>query len=74
MSQFLSLEAKDYIKGLIVAMLSAAVQILYTVMSQGGSLFTIDWKNLLNVSIVAGLSYLIKNFFTDHEGKFGGKI
>lgn len=74
MSQFLSLQAKDYIKGLIVAMLSAAVQILYSFLSQGGNLFTVDWKDLLNVSIVAGLSYLIKNFFTDHEGKFGGKI
>lgn len=74
MSQLFSLESKDYIKGLLVAMLSAGVQLLYTVMSQGGSLFTVDWKNLLNVSIVAGLSYLIKNFFSDHEGKFGGKI
>lgn len=74
MSKFLSLEATDYIKGFIVAVLSAAVQIIHTFLSQGGSLELIDWKNLLNVSIVAGLSYLIKNFFTDHEGKFGGKI
>lgn len=52
----------------------------------GGALFTlqqafndcgidcISWVTMLNASLASGVAYLIKNYFTDENGKLGGRI
>ena len=68
-----SLNTQDFLKGLLVAVFSAVLGLAYQVISQSG--FTgLDYKQILQVAILAALSYLIKNYFTDSEGKFLGKI
>lgn len=59
------LNAKDFLKGLVMALLMAFVTSLYQVLQAGT--FEFNWltlKPILLVSAGAGLSYLIKNFFT----------
>lgn len=60
LSDFLTLNMQDLIKGLIVAVLGAATTTIYSLIQSG----PIDWDNVWKVSLAAGLSYLIKNFFS----------
>ena len=77
MSDIGRLDIKDVFKGALTAMLSASVLVLYTLTIQEGfSISTIDWASLadkeLSVAAAAFLGYLIKNFFTDADGKVLG--
>ncbi len=60
LSDFLTLNVQDLLKGLIVAVLGAATTTIYSLIQSG----PIDWNNVWKVSLAAGLSYLIKNFFS----------
>ena len=61
-SPLFSLNLKDLVKGLIVAIISAVLIAMQTKF-QAGSI-TINWKATGAVALATGLSYLIKNFFT----------
>lgn len=68
---FLSISPRDLFKGFILATLTAIITSLYAIINTGT--FPTDWatwKTVLLVGIGAGLSYLIKNFFTSSEDKF----
>lgn len=60
-SDFLRLNTRDFVKGLIIAVGSAAITVIQTSL-QAGSL-SVDWKLLLTVSLSAGVAYLGKNLF-----------
>lgn len=70
-SGFLTLNTQDFIKGLIVAVLMAALQIVYSTLSAGS--FTFDWLAILQAGVTAGVAYLMKNLFTNQEGQFAKK-
>ena len=72
-SGFLRLNSNDLIRGVITAVLSAVVLVLCQAISDGG-FRSVSLEQLLQVGTVAGLGYLIKNFFTTSDGKFGGVI
>ncbi|AMR33953.1 hypothetical protein A0256_22140 [Mucilaginibacter sp. PAMC 26640] len=61
-SPIFSINLKDLTKGLIVAIGSAVITALQTTLQAGS--FTVDWKSIGTVALAAGLSYLLKNFFT----------
>ena len=63
-SKFLSLNAHDFIKGSIVAVLTPTLVLIQEVLSDG--LFDLDTKKLLAVGLSGFAAYLLKNFF---EGK-----
>jgi hypothetical protein len=63
-SKFLSLNAHDFIKGTIVAVLTPTLVLIQEVLSEG--LFDLDAKKLLAVGLSGFTAYLLKNFF---EGK-----
>jgi hypothetical protein len=63
-SKFLSLNAHDFIKGAIVAVLTPTLVLIQEVLSDG--LFDLDAKKLLAVGLSGFAAYLLKNFF---EGK-----
>ena len=66
---------RDLLKALFVAVFSAVLLAVYNLMTTCGFNCTgADWLEVLRLSIVAGLGYLIKNFFSDEEGKLGGKL
>jgi VIT1/CCC1 family predicted Fe2+/Mn2+ transporter len=69
-SGFLKLSWADLGKGLLVAFFSALITGFYQLLQSGAALDWITIKPVLLVAIAAGLSYLIKNLFTNNAGEF----
>lgn len=82
-----SINIKDVAKGIIAAVFSAvAIAILSSlyqlVQTPGFDVFAANWHVIIstdislaiNVAIGAFTGYLGKNFFSDNQGKFAGKI
>lgn len=70
-SAFLSLKAKDLVKGLIIAIITAIVTGVYQSIDAGT--FALTWlyfKPILLTGLGAGLSYLLKNWLTNSDDKF----
>lgn len=67
-STFLSLNTKDFIKGLLVAVLSAVVTILYNTIQTGSLDF--DWKQIGVMALTSALAYIMKNLFSNSTGTF----
>jgi hypothetical protein len=74
MSKLLRLVKSDFVKGGLVFVGASVIEILRQMAFSN----EFDWKLLLNVAVVAGLSYLLKNLSTERDadgGEFlGGKI
>ena len=74
-SKLFRVNVNDLLKGIVVAVLTAVVAYLGDVLSiPGFDLLTLDWGMLLNISLTAGLGYILKNFMTDEVGRFGGVL
>ena len=69
MSNILKLDLKDLGKGLLIAILTAAIQYLATLTN----LLNVDLNTLISTAVMAGLAYLLKNLATSNDGKFLGK-
>jgi hypothetical protein len=70
MSKFFELNLRDLVKGMIVAALTVVVTALGTSL-QNQSLPTVEqWQQIGMMALAAGLSYFLKNFFTNSEDKF----
>jgi hypothetical protein len=67
-SPFLSLNTQDYLKGLLVSVLSAILTIVYQTV-QSGSL-TFDWKAIGTIATTAALGYILKNLMTNSQDQF----
>lgn len=61
-SNFLSLGAKDILRGLLIAILTPVLVLIQQSIEAGNLVF--EWKSLLIAGVGGGLAYLIKNFFT----------
>ena len=70
-STLFNLNAQDFFKGLLVAVGSAVLSLIEQMLQNGGG---IDWRVIGTSALCAGIAYLIKNFFTDNQGKFLGKF
>jgi hypothetical protein len=68
-SKFLRLNLSDGIKGLILAVITALVTGVYELLLSGGGFTWETLKPMLLTAAAAGLSYIIKNFLTNNEGK-----
>lgn len=62
-SPFLTLNSRDFIRGLFVAVLTAVVTFMYTSL-QTGSL-TFDWKAIGMAALSSALAYIMKNLLTN---------
>ncbi len=60
LSDFLSLNLTDLVKGLVMTVLGAVAATVYELVQNGA----FDWNTVWKVALSTGLSYLIKNFFT----------
>ena len=61
-SAFLNLNVQDFVKGLIMSVLGAIGAIVQTSINAG--VFTFDWTAIWQVSLVAGVAYIMKQLFT----------
>jgi hypothetical protein len=73
MSDYLKLNSRDFLKGIIMAILGAVFTTLYQVISQGG-FSALNIQQILLVAVLAALSYITKNLFSDDSGKFLGRV
>lgn len=58
-----SLNTKDFIKGLLVSVLTAILVVVQSTLDAGA--LTFDWKDIGMAAVGAAIAYLSKNFFTD---------
>lgn len=68
LSGFLKLNVKDFVKGLIIAVLAAVLQVILDTVSQGT--LTFDWAAIGKLALSAAGVYLTKNLFTNSKGEF----
>lgn len=68
-SDFLNLNGRDYLKGLIVALLTAVITFLYEWIAAGKPLDLSLLKTVGLVALSAGLAYLLKNLGTNSSGQ-----
>lgn len=61
-SDFLSLGWRDFLRGLIIAILTPVLVIIQQSLELGVLAF--EWESVLTVGIAGGLAYLLKNAFT----------
>jgi hypothetical protein len=69
-SNFLKLNSRDFIKGLIVVVICTFITGFYQLIANG---FTVNWitlKPVIIAAIGAGVSYLTKNLLTNSNGEF----
>ena len=66
-STFLNLNTNDFIKGLVMAVLSTVITIVYQTVEAGSLVF--DWKSIGTMALTTALAYIMKNLFTNSTGK-----
>jgi bacteriorhodopsin len=71
MSTFLNLNSGDFIKGLIMAVLTSVITVVYQTVEAGS--LTFDWKAIGTMALTSALAYIMKNLFTNSTGKLFGK-
>jgi hypothetical protein len=74
-SSFFTLDRRDLINGLVVAVLGAflaAVQQGLT--AHGLDIGAYDWKLIADVSLTAAGAYISKNLFSTRAGSFAGVV
>jgi len=66
-STFLNLNTNDFIKGLVMAVLSTVITVVYQTVESGSLVF--DWKSIGTMALTTALAYIMKNLFTNSTGK-----
>jgi hypothetical protein len=67
------LDAKDFLRRLIVAVISpVAVELLNLINMPGFTFAALDRSILIKIAVGAFLGYIMKNFLSDKDGKFLG--
>ncbi len=69
-AKFFSLKTHDFIKGLIVAVITAILTFLIDSLQSGVSIDLALVKKVGVTALIAGLSYLLKNLFTNSKEQF----
>lgn len=70
-SKIFTLDKKDLLKGVIVAIITAFLTSLLSVLQSGGLPTLADLKVIGVTSLTAAVAYLVKNFVTDENDMIG---
>ena len=62
-----TIKLSDWQRGLIVAILTIPLGMIYDTMMAGS--FTFDWRAIVRAAIVGGIAYISKNLGTGINGK-----
>lgn len=74
-SEFFKLNKGDFIRGLVVVVISAIITVLQQMLTAHGlDVQSYDWKLILDVALSSGGAYLMKNLLSTDTGKVFGKI
>jgi hypothetical protein len=68
-SNFLTLNLRDFLKGLIVTVITAFIAYLQSIISSG-SFDHFDLKTVGTATMSATIAYLTKNSLTNNQGEF----
>lgn len=69
-SNFLRLNLKDAIKGIVVAIITSVLTGIYNLLLTENPVFSMEnLKPILLVGLAAGVSYFIKNFLTNSNNQ-----
>lgn len=69
MSDLFKLNMQDLLKGAVITFITSVLTAVLTILEAGG---IPDWaqiKVIVTTGLIAGVSYLLKNFLTDSQGK-----
>ena len=66
-STFLNINLNDLGKGLILAVLTSVLTVIYTTVQAGN--LTFDWSLIASTALTSALGYLLKNLLTNSEGQ-----
>lgn len=69
-SDFLTLNARDFIKGIIIVVICSFITGFYQLIANGGTINWITIKPVVIAAVGAGVSYLTKNLLTNSKGDF----
>jgi len=69
-SRFLTLNARDFIKAIIMAFISGLLTGIYKLLQTGSILNWTCLKPVIISGVSAVIAYLIKNFFTNSKDEF----
>lgn len=67
MSNFMSLNGRDLIKGAVIAVLVAILGSLESILSAGALPTVEQWASIAKMAGAAVISYLVKNLFTNSQ-------
>lgn len=78
-SDLFKIDLSDVAKGAVTAVLSGlALPILAIVQTPGFNIFTADWNQIwilaVNGAVAGFVAYIVKNFFSDSQGRVLGSI
>lgn len=74
-STLFTLNYKDFAKGLALAVIAVVLGAVQQGLSAHGFDFaSYDWSGIIKLAVEAGLSYLIKNYFSNQNGQVFGRI
>lgn len=62
-SSLFTLNSRDWIKGLVIAVLTAIITVVYNTIQTGA--LVLDWKAISIAGISAALAYITKNLLTN---------
>lgn len=59
----------DWQRGLVVAVISAPITILYESLTATPIVLTFNWRDILKAAVTAGAAYIMKNLVTGNGGQ-----
>jgi len=68
-TQLWTVKLSDFQRGLVIAILTAPLTIIYDTVTSTPMVLTFDWKKILGAALAGGIGYLLKNMFTGVHGK-----
>ena len=71
-SKLFSVNLKDILNGLLMAVLTPAVYIIQTSLEAGS--LTLNWHQIGLAAVAGGFAYLVKNFFTAPDLRANDKV
>lgn len=79
MSDLFKLNSSDFLRGLVMAVLGGfMLPVLAAIQTPDFSIMTVAWSQVFvlaaNGAVASFGAYLLKNLFSDSQGKFGGVI
>ena len=67
-SSLFTLNKADFVKGLVIAVLTAVITAVYSTVQSGTLAF--DWKAISIAALSAALAYITKNLLTNSNDQF----